>query len=315
MMARFLIRRLGFMLLTLWLMSVAVFAVTEVLPGDVAQAVLGQQATAESLAAVRAKLGLDRPPVERYVAWMGGLLHGDLGVSLRMGVPVASILGQRLQKSLALAALAFAIGMPLSILLGTVAGVFRDRWPDTAITVGTLVAVSLPEFVTGVLLIVVFAGWLRWLPPSSLIDAQANPFQALRFLILPALALTLVMLAHTARMTRASMVDALRTGYVRTAVLKGLPWRTVVVKHALRNALLPSITVMAMNVGWLIGGLVVVENVFSYPGVGRLLLDAVSYRDVPVLQAVTLASALIFSLASLVADLLYAQLDPRIRYR
>jgi peptide/nickel transport system permease protein len=313
-MARFLVRRLLFMALTLWIVSVAIFAITEVLPGDVAQAVLGQQATEESLAVVRAKLGLDRSPVERYAGWIAGALRGDLGESLRMGVPVGPLLFERLGKSLALAALAFALGIPLAIVLGVIAGVFRSRWPDTAVSVGTLVAVSLPEFVSGVLLILVFATWLRWLPPSSLIDPGADPLEVLHFLILPALTLTLVMLAHTARMTRTSVGEVLRTHYVRTAVLKGLPWSTVIVKHALRNALLPTITVVAMNVGWLIGGLIVVENVFSYPGVGRLLLEAVNFRDVPLLQAVTLVTASVYSLANLLADLLYARLNPRIRY-
>jgi peptide/nickel transport system permease protein len=204
--------------------------------------------------------------------------------------------------------------VPLAIALGVVAGVFRSRWPDTAISIGTLVAVSLPEFVTGVLLILVFATWLRWLPPSSLIDPGANPLEVVYYLILPALTLMLVMLAHTARMTRTSVAEALRTNYVRTAVLKGLPWRTVISKHALRNALLPTITVVAMNVGWLIGGLIIVENVFSYPGVGRLLLEAVNYRDVPLLQAVTLVTAAVYGVANLLADVLYARLDPRIRY-
>jgi peptide/nickel transport system permease protein len=313
-MTRFLARRLLFMALTLWIVSVAIFAITEVLPGDVAQAVLGQQATEESLAVVRAKLGLDRSPVERYAGWITGAMRGDLGESLRMGVPVAPLLLERLGKSLALAALAFAMGVPLAIALGVIAGVFRGRWPDTAISVGTLVAVSLPEFVSGVLLILVFATWLRWLPPSSLIDPGANPLEVVHFLILPALTLTLVMLAHTARMTRTSMAEVLRTNYVRTAVLKGLRWRTVICKHALRNALLPTITVVAMNVGWLIGGLIIVENVFSYPGVGRLLLEAVSFRDVPLLQAVTLVTATVYGLANLLADLLYARLNPRIRY-
>jgi peptide/nickel transport system permease protein len=312
-MIRFLVRRLLFMALTLWLISVAIFAVTEVLPGDVAQAVLGQQATDESLASVRAKLGLDRSPVERYVAWISGAVRGDLGESLRMGIPVGPLLAERLGKSLALAALAFLMGVPAALCLGVLAGIFRNRWPDTAISVGTLVAVSLPEFVTGVPLIIVFASWLRWLPPSSMIDPGANPFQALQFLILPALTLMLVMLAHTARMTRSSMAEVLRANYVRTAVLKGLRPREVIFRHALRNALLPSITVIAMNVGWLIGGLVIVENVFSYPGVGRLLLEAVSFRDVPLLQAVMLVTAAIYGLANLAADLLYARLNPRIR--
>jgi peptide/nickel transport system permease protein len=313
-MIRFIVRRLLFMALTLLAISITIFAVTELLPGDVAQAMLGQEATAENLAVVRAKLGLDRPAPVRYADWISDAAHGDLGDSLRMGVPVGPLIAERLGKSLALGGLAFALGVPLAIGLGAVAGVLRNRWPDTVISVGTLVAVSLPEFVSGVLLILIFSSWLRWLPPSSLIDPGTNPFEAMRFLVLPALTLTLVMLAHTARMTRASMAETLDTNYVRTAVLKGVPWPQVIGRHALRNALLPSITVVAMNVGWLIGGLIVVENVFSYPGIGRLMLEAVNYRDVPVLQAVTLVTAGIYTLANLAADVLYAWLNPRIRY-
>jgi peptide/nickel transport system permease protein len=311
---RFVLQRLTFMALTLWAISAAIFAVTEVLPGDVAQAVLGQQATAESLAAVRGQLGLDRPAVERYADWIGGAVRGDLGVSMRMGIPVGPLLLDRLGNSLALAGLAFAVGVPLALLLGVVAGVTRHGWPDAAISVGLLVAVSLPEFVTGVFLVLIFAVWLRWLPPSSLIEPGAGFLEALPSLILPAVTLMLVMLAHTARMTRASMAEALRTGYVRTAVLKGLPWSRVVTRHALPNALLPTVTVVAMNLGWLIGGLIVVENVFSYPGLGRLLLEAVTFRDVPVIQAVTLITAGVYCLANLAADVLYARLDPRIRF-
>jgi peptide/nickel transport system permease protein len=222
---------------------------------------------------------------------------------------------QRLGNSAVLALLAFAAGVPTAILLGVIAGLARDRWPDRVVSVGTIMAVSLPEFVTGVFLIIVFASWLRWLPPTSLIDPEANPLQQFRHLILPAATLMLVMWAHIARMTRSSMAEAMESNYVRTAILKGLPMRSVVFGHALRNALLPTVTIIAINVGWLMGGLIVVESVFAYPGLGQLLLLAIGNHDVPLLQAVTLLIAAIYALSNLAADLLYRLLNPRILYR
>lgn len=276
--------------------------------------ILGQQATPEDLATLRVKLGLDRPAYVRYLEWVGGILHGDLGKSLRMGLPVGPLLSQRLRNSLVLALLAFVVGVPISVLLGIIAGLARERWPDSLVSVGTLVAVSFPEFVTGVFLIIIFSSWLRWLPPSSLIEPEANPLESLRYLILPATTLMLVMMAHIARMTRSSMVEVMGSNYIRTAILKGMPRRTVIFGHALRNALLPTISIIAINVGWLMGGLIVVESVFAYPGMGQLLLFAISNHDVPLLQAVTLVIAAIYSLSNLAADLLYRFSNPRIRY-
>jgi peptide/nickel transport system permease protein len=303
------------MAFTLIMVSLAIFAVTEILPGDVATMILGQQATPEDLATLRARLGLNRPAHVRYLEWVGGLLHGDWGRSLRLGVPVGPLLLQRLRNSLTLAVLAFAVGVPTSVLLGVVAGLARDRWPDSVVSIGTLVAVSLPEFVTGVFLMIIFASWLGWLPPSSLIDPEANPLESLRHLILPAATLMLVMTAHIARMTRSSMAEVMESNYIRTAILKGLPMRAVVFEHALRNALLPTISIIAINVGWLMGGLIIVESVFAYPGMGQLLLFAIGNHDVPLLQAVTLLIAAIYSLSNLAADLLYRYSNPRIRYR
>lgn len=308
------IRRLVLMVLTLFVISIAIFAVTELLPGDVAWSILGQSATPEDLATLRAKLGLDQPAPVRYLEWIGGVAHGDLGTSLRMGVPVGPLLLERLGRSLLLALLALGVGVPLAIGLGVVAGIWRNRLPDMLISLGTLIAVSLPEFVTGVVLILLFATGLHWLPPSSFLLPTAGVTDTLRALILPAMTLMLVMLAHTARMTRSSMAEVMQMPYIRTAVLKGLPNRTVILHHALRNALLPAITIIALNIGWLIGGLVIVESVFSYPGLGRLLVDAVSSKDVPMLQSVTLLIAAIYAVANFAADMLYTVMNPRIRY-
>jgi peptide/nickel transport system permease protein len=293
---QFIIRRLGFMALTLFIVSVVIFAVTEVLPGDAAQSILGTQATEESLAALRERLNLDQPPHIRYVDWLAGAFQGDFGTSLRMNVPVFPLIMERLGNSLALAGLALLISVPLAITLGTLAGV------------------SMPEFVVGVLLILLFSSTWSILPSSSLMEPEQNPFSNPAILVLPSVTLLAVTLAHTTRMTRASMISVMQTDYVRTAILKGMPWRRVVVRHALPNALLPTITIVAINIGWMIGGLIVVETVFSYPGLGQLIINAISNRDVPLMQGVALLVTFIYAFANLIADVLYTVLNPRIRY-
>lgn len=313
-MTRFLSRRLLLLVVTLFLVSLLTFYVIELLPGDAATVKLGQDATPENLEVTRAALGLDRPSLVRYFDWIGGVLTGDFGESLQKSLPVGPLLGRALGKSLFLAVLTFAIGVPTGILLGTIAGLFRDRFPDRVITVGTLLAVSLPEFVTGTFMILVFATWLKWLPPSSLIADDAGFFDSFRALILPSLTMVLVMWAHITRMTRSSMSEVMESDYVRTAVLKGMPYRRVVFRHALKNALLPTISVVAMNVGWLFGGLIVVENVFAYPGLGRFLITGIRNQDIPELLAATIVIAAIYMLANLAADLLYRFFNPKIRF-
>ncbi|SRR5579884_121704 len=323
-MLRFLMRRLALLVITLWLTSVCIFAVTAVLPGDVATMILGQSATPQDLATLRRQMGLDQPLLVQYLRWFGGVLQGDLGHSLRTGgcgvqfctegVRVSTLLVQRSTNSALLAAAALLIGVPISVGLGVLAAVRRDTWIDRLVAVFTLAWISMPEFVTGVLLIIVFSTWLRLLPALSIANPNASVLDSLHLLILPALTLALVMLAHTARMTRASMIEELRSNYVRTALLKGLPRRTVIFKHALRNALVPTATVIAMNIGWLMGGLIVVETVFAYPGLGQLVTFAISSRDVPLLQGVALLIAAVYSLSNLAADLIYTYLNPKIRY-
>jgi peptide/nickel transport system permease protein len=309
----FVARRLAFISLVLVLVSAAIFTIAQVLPGDVASMVLGNEATDQDRATLRAKLGMDQPPAERYAIWLKGIVQGDFGESLSMARPIGPVLGQRLANSTVLAALALLISVPLAIALGTLAGVFRERIPDHVISLVTLMGVSLPEFVWGNLLIFGLAYWLRLLPPSSLLEDD-TPLANLPALVLPVATLTVVMLAHATRMTRASMVEVMRSNYIRSARLKGLDERTVVLKHALRNALPPTVTVVAMNIGWLMGSLVIVESVFSYNGMGRLMVFAVQNRDVPLLEATVLVLAAIYSLSNLGADVAYALLNPRIRY-
>jgi peptide/nickel transport system permease protein len=323
-MVRFLIRRLVSLLITLWLMSICIFAITMVLPGDVAQMIMGKSATPQDLATLRHQLGLDQPAYLQYLHWFGGVLHGDLGTSVRTGgcgvafcndgVQVSTLLGQRSANSAVLAVAALVIGVPVSIGLGVLAAVRRDTWIDRLINVFVLTWISVPEFVTGMLLIIVFAIWLHLIPALSIADPNASGLDSIIVLILPALTLALVMLAQTARMTRASMIEELRSNYVRTALLKGMAWRTVIFKHALRNALVPTATVIAMNIGWLMGGLIVVETVFAYPGLGQLVTFAIGSRDVPLLQGVALLIAAVYSLSNLAADLIYTYLNPKISY-
>ena len=302
------------MLFILFFISLIVFAVTEILPGDAAQMILGQKATPETLAALRTRLGLDQPAPARYLAWIGGVLRGDWGESLIMNLPVGPLLVQRLGNTAVLALLAWFFSAGLGIGLGIIAGLNHNRWPDRLISLFVLFFVSFPPFVIAVFLIIVFSLWLRWLPASSMIEADANLFTALRFLILPTLTLTLGSLAEVARLVRASLIEVLASDYIRTARSKGLPGQRIVLRHALRNALLPAVSVLALNIGYLMSGAVLVESIFAYPGLGRLLLQAINQRDLPLLQGVTLIAAAIYALANLGADLVYFWLNPRIRY-
>jgi peptide/nickel transport system permease protein len=313
-MLRYILRRLGFLILTIFVTSLLIFAVTQLLPGDVARVILGREAGEAALQQLRQELGLDQPLPIQYGRWLGNFLTGDWGISYSTDQAIRPLVMERLGNSLMLAGLTLLIALPLGIGLGVLAGFNEDRALDNVISVGSLSVVGLPEFVTGLFLIQIFAFRLKILPANSSIRADASFGEALPMLILPALTATLVLLAYIVRLTRAGVIEERKRPYVRTAVLKGLPWRTVVVKHVLRNALLPTVTVIAISFGWLISGLIVIENVFNYPGLGRLLTFAIDRRDLPLLQAITFATVLGYSLANLIADLLYAYLNPRIRY-
>lgn len=312
-MTRYLARRVGFLALTLLLASLLVFTITQLLPGEPARVILGREAGPAALAQLRSELGLDRPVPVQYARWLGRFLRGDWGSSYGTGQEILPLVMERLGNSLRLAGLTLAMAVPLALLLGVIAAVNAERWPDTVISVGSLAVVGLPEFVTGLVLIQLFSFELRWLPANSSLAPGTGFLEALPQLILPAVTATLVMLAYVARLTRATVLQELRRPYVRTAMLKGIGRRRVLTRHVLGNALLPSITVIAIAFGWLISGLIVVENVFNYPGLGRLLTFAIDRRDLPLMQAITLVAVTAFALANLVADLLYAVLDPRIR--
>ncbi len=312
-MTTYLIRRLTFLLLTLLLTSLLVFAITQLLPGDVARIVLGREAGEAALAAFREEYGLNDPLPQQYGRWLINFVTGNWGTSISTRTEIFPTVMQRLRNSLLLTAVTLLIAVPAAVLLGVVAGLNEDRLADNAISIASLSVVGLPEFVTGLVFIEIFARRLGWLPANSSIRVEASFSEALPMLILPALTATLVLLAYITRLTRAGVVEELKRPYVRTATLKGLPRRVVIIKHVLRNALLPTITVVAISFGWLISGLIVIENVFNYPGIGRLLVFSIDRRDLPTIQAITMITVLGFALANLTADLLYAVLNPRIR--
>lgn len=303
-------------LATLLVVSAIIFAATEVLPGDVATAILGREASPSRLAALREQLGLDRPALERYVDWLGNALRGDFGVSLaRADSDVGGLIAERMRNTVLLSLAAALVGLPLALGLGIVAGLWRDRLPDTLISTIALIGMSLPEFVIGSLLILTFGVMWALLPAVTVVPPDAPLTELLPNLILPAATLVIVMVAYILRMVRSSLIDVLASDYVQMATLKGLPRTRVVWRHALPNALLPTINAIALTVAWLIGGVVVVETVFNFPGVGRLMVSAVEDRDLPVVQALGLLGAALYIGINLAADLLTLWLSPRLRSR
>lgn len=313
-MGKFIARRLGFMVMTVVIASIIIFWATTILPGDVASQILGRFASQEAKDELRTELGLDRPITVQYGSWLADYVRGDWGDSPSMNGPVRPIVFQRLGNSLMLAAVAFALYVPLGIFLGLLAALRKNTWVDQTISVGSLAFIGLPEFVSGLILIAIFAIELKWFPSQSAIPPGTSFIEALPYLVLPAITVALTSLAYVVRMTRSSTVDVLQMDYVRTANLKGLSPRRVLFAHVLRNSLLPTVTVVAIGIGWLIGGLIVTEAVYGYPGIGRLLLYAIQHRDLLVIQSTALLIVLIYVVANLVADILYAVLNPRIRY-
>jgi len=311
--AQYLLRRIGLALLTLVLLSLLIFFAGQVVPGDPGRAILGPFAAQSAVKALDKSLGVDRPLLTQYWSWVTGLAHGDLGTSYQFRASVSSFLGPALVKSLKLAALVFVLVVPLSIFGGVVAAMNRGRPVDRIISVVGLSLSTVPEFVSGIVLIVVLAIGLKVLPVTASAPPGASPLTVLRYLILPAIPLVFVLFGYIARMARAGTLEALDSDYVRTATLKGLPRSVVIRRHVLRNSLLPTITVIATQTGYLIGGLVVVETLFNYPGLGRLIFTAATDKDFPMLEAGVLIIGIVFLVATLVADVLYTVLNPRIR--
>ncbi|MDK6493647.1 peptide/nickel transport system permease protein [Corynebacterium coyleae] len=313
-MGKFILRRLGVSVFILFAVSVIIFCATLLLPGSPATAILGQQATPERIAALEAEMNLDQPPVTRYLLWLGGIFTGDLGTSTSTGGPVSELLGEPLVNSLVLMLLAAAISIPVGVLLGVYAAWWRGYKRDSAITWVTLILAALPEFVIGIALVTLFAtSVFQILPAVTMSPPGSRVWEFPMQLVLPTLTLAFVVTPYVARMTRATMIEALESGYVEMARLKGVPERRVVFRHALPHAVGPIAQVVAIQLAWLAGGIVVVEYLFRYPGLGVALIDAVNYRDVQVVQAVSLLIAAVYVVVNLLADLVSIAANPKLR--
>ncbi|HLU82208.1 MAG TPA: ABC transporter permease [Trueperaceae bacterium] len=310
----YLLRRLASMLATMLVVGIVVFFVIRSVPGDVTSALLGQDATAQQIEDMRRRLNLDMPWPAQFATWFGGVVRGDLGDSTYMRVPVIEALVQRLEPTGMLALAATLVAVTLGIGLGVIAAVRHGTVADYAVMVIAMLGLSLPTFWLGLLMIMLFAVTLQWLPAAGYAALSDGPGNTLRYLVMPAVALGFSQAAVIARMTRASLLDTLGEDFVRTARSKGLSPARVVFRHALRNALLPVLTVIGLSIATLAGGVVVTETVFNIPGAGRLVIESVQRRDYPVLQGAVIAVAAIYALINLLVDLSYLALDPRVRY-
>ncbi len=311
----YLLKRIMTILFTLFVVSLIVFGITQVLPGDAAVMLLGENATAAQLAAVRERLGLNASLATQYLHWLAGVLQGDFGTSLRTGLPVTEMMFPALGRSLLLALLSIGLMLVIAIPLGILAALRRGGATDLGVSLVSYVGVSLPEFVTATLVLITLANPAFGLfPATGYVPLGENFWRGVHHLVLPVLTVSIILIAHVMRMVRSELVDVLHTDYVRAARLKGLSPRRVLFRHALRNALLPTITIVALDVGYLLGGIIVVEEIFAFPGIGRELIVAINARDLPAIQAGALIMAATYALSNFMADLAYAALDKRIQY-
>ena len=311
----YLLKRIMTILFTLFVVSLIVFGITQVLPGDAAVMLLGEIATAAQLAAVRERLGLNASLATQYLHWLAGVLQGDFGTSLRTGLPVTEMMFPALGRSLLLALLSIGLMLVIAIPLGILAALRRGGATDLGVSLVSYVGVSLPEFVTATLVLITLANPAFGLfPATGYVPLGENFWRGVHHLVLPVLTVSIILIAHVMRMVRSELVDVLHTDYVRAARLKGLSPRRVLFRHALRNALLPTITIVALDVGYLLGGIIVVEEIFAFPGIGRELIVAINARDLPAIQAGALIMAATYALSNFMADLAYAALDKRIQY-
>ncbi len=306
-------RRLILSLVTLFIISLIVYVGVEALPGDSATGYLGQWATPESLAALREEFGLNDPIHVRYINWLGDILRGDLGVSMVKRKPVAELIGNRFRNTVVLTITSALVGIPLAIILGVIAGLMRDKLPDVIISTTSIVAMTLPGFVTATVLIYIFAIRLEWFPAITLVPSDVSVIELLDTMLLPIITLTMIMVAHILRLVRTNMIDVMVSDYVQMARLKGVPARQIVFKHALPNAMLPTINIVALTLAWLVGGVAIIETVFNFPGIGKLLIDAITDRDFALVQGIAMILSGIYIALNLTADLLSLVLNPKLR--
>lgn len=309
-----LLTRLVLSILTLWFVATVVFFITNLLPGDVAQELLGQSATPEAVAGLRKALGLDEPPLTRYLSWLGHLLKGDTGKSLVNGLPVATLIGSRLGNSLILAGITALVAVPLALLLGITSAVKRGSFYDRIVGAGTVLVVSVPEFLVASAAVLIFAVHLRWFPALSHLGHLETPFDVFRVFALPVMTLTFVIVAQMARMTRAALIDVLSSSYVEMARLKGASRRRIILQHALPNAIGPIANAIAFSLSFLLGGVIIVETIFNYPGIAKLMVDGVATRDLPLVQACAMLFCGAYLILVTTADVAAILANPRLRH-
>ena len=300
-------------LITLFIVSLITFVGVEILPGDSCTTYLERQAFGTALEACYKRLGLDIPAYQRYFSWAYNVIQGDFGYSLSGEMKINDVLGPRVKNSLVLASASIFIGIPLAVFLGIITALWRDKLPDIMISTVTIFSMTIPEFISATLLILIVAIWLEWLPGIVIVPTGASVSELLPNIILPVIAISMIMTAHMARMVRSSVIQVLASDYVQMAILKGVPYWKMVFKHVLPNALLPAINVVALTIAWLLGGVVVTEVVFNYPGLGRLVIESISNRDLPVVQALAIILASIYVSINLIADLMTLMLNPRLK--
>jgi peptide/nickel transport system permease protein len=313
MLLRLIIARLGLAIMTLLAVSIIIFWVTEILPGDIAARVLGREATEAAKEAFRERLNLDKPAPERYLIWLEGAVRFDFGKALASQRSINDVVLPRMKNTFFLAAYALILYLPVTIILSTIAAIKRERFADNAISLFTLIGLALPEFVIGTTLIYLFAVNIPLFPVMSQVQTAKTPLEAIRMTTLPAITLMIVMAVYSIRMLRDNLIDVLESEYIRMATLKGLPRWRVVIFHALPNSLVPALNTMALNLAYLIGGVVIVEQVFVYPGMGTLLVESVYLRDAPVIEAIALMVSAIYIFANLFADVMGIVLNPKLR--
>ena len=312
-MLRMLLRRCVLGAVIVAIVSAIIFLGVELLPGDACTAFLERDAKGQMLENCRKDFGLDRPALTRYFEWAGNALQGDLGMSASGRKSIAELVGHRMKNSLLLAAVSLSVGVPMAIFLGVITGLWRDRPIDLFFSTAAILAMTIPEFVSATVLILIFSVWLGWLPGIVVTSASAPASEFFPEILLPVFVLAMVMMAHILRMVRSSVIEVMAGDYIQMATLKGVPYWRIVFSHALPNALLPAINVVALTIAWLLGGVVVIEVVFNYPGLGRMMIDAISDRDLPVVQAIALIVASVYVGVNLTADILTMVANPRLR--
>jgi len=312
-MGAMIIRRLFIGIATLWAVSVLVFAGTEILPGDVAQIILGQSATPEALNVLRRELGLDLPAYVRYFGWLGDMMQGDLGISKAGGATIGSLIEGRLGNTLILSAIVAGISVPLSVVLGLLAAMYPGTWVDRVLTLGTLSLISVPEFFIATFLVLILAVELRWLPAIAYLSGNESFWELMRALAMPILTLTIVVSAQMIRMTRAGILNVMNSPYIEMAILKGVPRRRIILRHAFFNAIGPIVNVVALNLAYLVSGVVIVETIFAYPGLAKLMIDGVQTRDLPLVQACAMIFSGTYVVLILLADIASILSNPRLR--